>query len=73
MQSIALIVGLKWIMYMSGNVVRRVPVVEGMTIFMSSESAFLEANQQLNEAGFRTICNEEQWSIYIAYSPFYKE
>lgn len=54
---------------MSGNVVRVVPVVEGMKIFMSSEEAFLEANRQLNEAGFRTICNAEQWSIYIAYSP----
>lgn len=56
-------------MYMNDNIVRVAPVVEGMKIFMSSESAFLEANKQLSEAGFRTICNEEQWSIYIAYAP----
>ena len=56
-------------MHMSGNVVRVVPVVEGMKIFMSSEEAFLESNKQLSEAGFRTICNAEQWSIYIAYAP----
>ena len=54
------------------NIVRVVPVHEGMKIFMNSEKSFLEADKQLNENGFTTRCNAEQWSIYIVSAPYEK-
>ena len=44
-------------------IVRVVPIHEGMKIFMTSEESLLEADRQLNEYGFTTRCNAEQWSI----------
>lgn len=52
------------------NIVRVAPVHEGMKIFMSSKKSFLEADKQLNEYGFTTRCNAEQWSIYIVSAPY---
>lgn len=55
------------------NIVRVVPIHEGMKIFMTSEESFLEADRQLNEHGFTTRCNAEQWSIYIISAPYERD
>ena len=55
------------------NIVRVVPIHEGMKIFMTSEDSFLEADRQLNEHGFTTRCNSEQWSIYIVSAPYERD
>jgi hypothetical protein len=55
------------------NIVRVVPIHEGMKIFMTSEESFLEADRQLNEYGFTTRCNAEQWSIYIVSAPYERD
>lgn len=54
-------------------IVRVVPIHEGMKIFMTSEESLLEADRQLNEYGFMTRCDAEQWSIYIVSAPYEKE
>ena len=55
------------------NIVRVVPIHEGMKIFMTSEESFLEADRQLNEYGFTTRCNSEQQSIYIVSAPYERD
>lgn len=55
------------------NIVCAVPIHEGMKIFMANEKSFLEADRQLNEHGFTTRCNAEQWSIYIVSAPYEKD
>ena len=55
------------------NIVRVVPIHEGMKIFMSNEKSFLEVDRQLNEYGFTTRCNSEQWSIYIVSAPYERD
>lgn len=55
------------------NIVRVIPIHEGMKIFMTSEESFLEADRQLNEYGFTTRCNAEQWSIYIISAPYERD
>ena len=55
------------------NIVRVVPIHEGMKIFMTSEESFLEADRQLNEYGFTIRCNSEQWSIYIVSAPYERD
>lgn len=54
------------------NIVRVAPINEGMKIFMADEKSFLEIDKQLNEYGFTTRCNSEQWSIYIVSAPYEK-
>lgn len=54
------------------NIVKVVPVHEGMKIFMTDEKSFLEADKQLTEYGFITRCNAEQLSIYIVSAPYEK-
>ena len=51
-------------------IVRAVPIHEGMKIFMTSKESLLEADRQLNEYGFTTRCDAEQWSIYIVSAPY---
>ena len=55
------------------NIVRAVSIHEDMKIFMTSEESFLEADRQLNEYGFTTRCNVEQWSIYIVSAPYKRD
>lgn len=55
------------------NIVRGVPIHEGMKIFMTSEESFLEMDRQLNEYGFTTRSNTEQWSIYIVSAPYERD
>lgn len=55
------------------NIAHVVPVHEGMKIFMTDEKSFLEADKQLNEYGFITRCNSEQWSIYIVSAPYERD
>lgn len=54
-------------------IVRVVPIHEGMKIFMTSEESLLEADRQLNEYGFTTRCDAEQWSIYIVSAPYERD
>lgn len=54
-------------------IVRAVPIHEGMKIFMTSEESLLEADRQLNQYGFTTRCDAEQWSIYIVSAPYEKD
>lgn len=55
------------------NIVRVVPIHEGVKIFMTSEESFLETDRQLNKYGFTTRCNTEQWSIYIVSAPYERD
>ena len=55
---------------MDNNIVRAVPIVKGTKIFMKDEKSFLKVDKQLNEYGFTTRCNSEQWSIYIVSTPY---
>lgn len=55
------------------NIVRVVPIHEGIKIFMTSEESFLETDRQLNEYGFTTRSNIEQWSIYIVSAPYERD
>lgn len=54
----------------NSNIVRAVPIHEGMKIFMTSEESFLDANKKLNDYGFITSCDERRWSIYIVSAPY---
>lgn len=53
--------------------VHAVPINEGMKIFMTDEKSFLEVDRQLNEYGFITRCDPEQWSIYIVSAPYERD
>ena len=54
-------------------IVRAVPIHEGMKIFMTSKEFLLETDRQLNEYGFTTRGDTEQWSIYIVSAPYEKD
>lgn len=42
------------------NIVRAIPIHEGVKILMTDEKSFLDVDNFLNENGFTTRCNEEQ-------------
>lgn len=54
-------------------IVRAVPIHEGMKIFMTSKESLLETDRQLNEYGFTTRRDAEQWSIYIVSAPYERD
>lgn len=52
------------------NIVKVVPITEGMTIYFNSASSYYNEKNKLIEAGFEMISNDGEYSIYITSAPY---
>lgn len=52
------------------NIVKAVPIAEGMTIYFNSATSYFDEKNRLAEAGFEMISNDEEYGIYIISTPY---
>lgn len=52
------------------NIVRAIPITEGMTICFNNATSYYEEKNKLKEAGFKMECSDDFYSVYILSCPY---
>lgn len=52
------------------NIVKAVPITEGMTIYFNDATSYYNEKNKLIEAGWEMISDDGEYSIYITSAPY---
>ena len=52
------------------NIVKAVPITEGMTVYFNNATSYYEEKNKLKEAGFEMECRDDVYSVYILSCPY---